>query len=195
MASGRASQDRTRAAGRKRPGGAGKGAGAAWEGKGFRRGMREGGRIQQRHRAPESRRTGLRPKGHLELRPVLTCTRRCGSRMVRCPGIPRGGVEPAGPRTEADPPEQLTVLRTSAAHLSLPGAGGPCGSVVSLGGPQRLQRDQTYLCSGPLPSPHTAAAAATSQEAPKALPARRRPCGLGRWHWLSDFLRVNVGRE
>ena len=151
---------------------------------------RGGGRAGQRS---ESLRTGPASQRPLGAQTVLTCTRRGGSRMVRCPGIQRRGVEPAGPRNRsrsartADSPEDK--------HCSPEPPWGPraYALVVSLGCLQRLRRDQTHLCSRPL-LPHTTANTTSSQAAPKALPARRCPCGLGRHRWLFDLLRLNVGR-
>lgn len=171
------------------PGRRGRGQGLLGREKGLGDG-RGGGRAGQRS---ESLRTGPASQRPLGAQTVLTCTRRGGSRMVRCPGIQRRGVEPAGPRNRsrsartADSPEDK--------HCSPEPPWGPraYALVVSLGCLQRLRRDQTHLCSRPL-LPHTTANTTSSQAAPKALPARRCPCGLGRHRWLFDLLRLNVGR-
>lgn len=148
----RASQDKTWAAGRKRPGEAGKGAGAAWEGKGFRR--RKRGREG---RAETEKQESL----HGACVPKATWS-------SDCPHLHKGLWEPDGrmswnPKTRggAGWPEEQEQIRQDAdspeaKHSSPepPWGQRAYGLVVSLGCPQRLRREPGLPVLQATPSPH-----------------------------------------
>lgn len=157
------------------PGRRGSGQGLLGREKGLGDG-REGGRTGQRQRS-KSLRTGPASQRPLGAQAVLTCTRRGGSQMSDVPESRDAGWSRLARGTEADPPERPTVRRTSAAHLSLPGAQGPMGwwspwAARRGSGGTRLTCAPGHSFPTPLPLP-------PPQAAPKALPARRRPCAWG----------------
>ena len=168
----------------------GEGAGAAWEGKGVRR--RQRGR-EDRAEAEEQE------SPHGACVPEATWSSGCPHLHkawwepdVRCPGIQRRGVEPAGPRNRSRSARTANSPEDKRCSPEPPWGPRAYGLVVSLGCPQRLWRDQTHLCSRPL-LPHTTATT-TSPGSAKGPPSQATSLCLGRQRWLFDLPRLNVGR-